>query len=89
MKLFLTLAFSALALAQSITRVTAEIATPTPKGWTLTHTPAGNPTCRLNGLTLSIPGDFTVVGNALVSPYWSAVIDASDVLACDYTYRGT
>ena len=69
------------------TPVTNETATAVSGGWTLAHTPASRPTCYLNGLRLAGgSADFTIAGNAISSSYWSAVVDSSDVLTCDYTY---
>jgi hypothetical protein len=69
------------------TRITGEVATPVPGGWLLKNTPAGMPTCYLNGLKLSSPQDFSVFGNTIVSQYWSSVTDpAADVLTVDYSF---
>jgi hypothetical protein len=75
--------------AQTVMQVTGEIAVRGDLGWgigwTLKHAPRIQPTCYLNGLRLG-PDDFTVRDKQIISPYWAAATDDTDVLACDYTY---
>jgi hypothetical protein len=56
-------------------------------GWTIAHIPIALPTCFLNGVHLG-EADFTMSGTQIISPTWSAIVTADDVLVCDYSYAG-